>query len=272
MLKNVLLFIGFIILLAACKSDKKGDDMSQFAEDKAFQDIHSSPDSIKFFPKGKMMQFNTPNQENASAYFLTTAQPSRKYLLVFHEWWGLNSHIMKESERLFDELGDVNVIALDLYDGKVAKTPEDATKMMESVTEARSKSIIYGIINMIGPNAEIATIGWCFGGGWALKTAIQAGDQAVASVMYYGFPVQSAAELEPLKADVLGIFAKKDQWITPEVVGKFESLAKSTGKNVEVHEFDADHAFANPSQPSFDKADANEANKMALNFLKAKLK
>lgn len=89
--------------------------------------------------------------------------------------------------------------------------------------------------------------------------------------MYYGMPVQKAEELAPLKTDVLGIFAEKDGWITPEVVGNFEVLANATGKNVSVHQFDAEHAFANPSSPRYNEKAAQEANQLALDFLKEKL-
>ena len=56
-----------------------------------------------------------------------------------------------------------------------------------------------------------------------------------------------------------------------EVIDKFESLTKATGKNLEIHWFDADHAFANPSSPRYDEAAAQEANGLAMAFLKSKL-
>jgi carboxymethylenebutenolidase len=88
--------------------------------------------------------------------------------------------------------------------------------------------------------------------------------------MYYGMPVEKAADLAPLKADVLGLFGKKDAFINTGVVKKFEELAAATGKKVEIHSYDADHAFANPSNPKFDAVAAKEANGLALAFLKKK--
>ena len=49
-----------------------------------------------------------------------------------------------------------------------------------------------------GEEANIATLGWCFGGGWSLKTAIQAKDKASACVIYYGSPVEKAEEEQNL--------------------------------------------------------------------------
>ena len=71
-----------------------------------------------------------------------------------------------------------------------------------------------------------------------------------------------------LQADVLGIFAGKDAWITPQVVINFQNLAKATNKNLELHTFDADHAFANPSNPKYDKVATAKANELVIKFLK----
>lgn len=274
MLQKLLPLIGLLLVLAACnnkKASNNADDMAQFAEDTAFQAAHATPDSMTFQGQGQMIQFPTPDGKQASAYAVLTDQPSNKYLLVFHEWWGLNDYIKRESERLFDSLDNVNVLALDLYDGKIATSQEDAGKLMETVSQNRGEAIIKGALEKIGDQAEISTIGWCFGGGWSLKGGILAGDRGKATVMYYGMPVQNAKELAPIKADILAIFAKQDQWITPEVASKFEKLAKSTGKDIEVVSFDANHAFANPSQPSYNEQAAQEANKMALQFLRTHL-
>ena len=84
---------------------------------------------------------------------------------------------------------------------------------MQGVKEDRAKAIIKGAIAYAGPNAHIATIGWCFGGGWSLQASLLAGKQDVACVMYYGMPEQDVNKLKTLHADVLGNFANKDNWI-----------------------------------------------------------
>ena len=185
---------------------------------------------------------------------------------------GLNDYIKKESERLYNDLGNVNVIALDLYDGKVATTREDAGKFMQAVKEDRAQAIIKGAIEYAGPKARIATIGWCFGGGWSLQASIMAGKQDVACVMYYGMPEKSVDRLKTLNADVLGNFANKDQWINPKVVAQFETDMKEAGKKLYVHEFDADHAFANPSNPHYNKDATADAYSKAIPFIKERMK
>lgn len=276
MLKKLVFLSLCLFVLASCggnKSTAEGEKegMAQFAEDEEFKDAHDTPEENDHEAKGEMITFAAADGTDASAYALMAEGSTDKYLIVIHEWWGLNDHIKEEADRLFAELGDVNVMALDMYDGKVATSPDEAGKFMQAVKPERAEAIVKGALAKAGDNAKIGTIGWCFGGGWSLKSSIMAGDQGAGCVIYYGMPVQEAQALAPLKADVLGIFAEQDGWITPEVVTKFEDLAKATGKKVETRQFDAAHAFANPSNPKYDEAAAKEANAMALNFLKERL-
>ena len=277
-LKYFLPILTLLIFSASgCSNDPAqsgdADSMAKFVNDKDFRDAHETPTALHYAAKGEMFHFNTPDGSNGMAYLVKGADgfSSHKFLFVVHEWWGLNDHIKQEADRLAASLPKVNVLALDLYDGKLATNPDDAGKFMKAVKPERCESIINGALAVAGKDGQVATIGWCFGGGWSLRSSILAADRGAGCVMYYGMPVEKADELAPLHADVLGIFAKKDGWIGEEVIGKFKDLAKATGKSLDVHWFDADHAFANPSSPKYNEAAAKEANQLALDFLKKKL-
>ena len=252
-------------------SEASSDNMAQFTKDDKFSGAHEIPENINLIEKGKSITYDTPDGKTANAYFLVAKEKTDNYLFVIHEWWGLNDHIKQEAERLFEEVGNANVIALDIYDGNVATSREDAGKFMNLVTEERANAIVTGALNHAGKEAKVATIGWCFGGGWSLKASILAGEQGAGCVIYYGMPVQEADKLVNLQAEVLGLFAEKDGWITPKVVNKFEAIMKATGKSITTKQFDAEHAFANPSSPRYEETAAQEANAMALKFLKEKL-
>lgn len=56
---------------------------------------------------------------DVSVYVLMIKDFFDKYFFVIYEWWGLNDYIKEEVDCLFGELGDVNVMVLDMYDGKV---------------------------------------------------------------------------------------------------------------------------------------------------------
>jgi len=274
MFKQFFLFAGLMFFIAACgnQGGEQSDDMSQFAEDSSFQEAHPTPDEVDFQPRGEMIEFDTPDGKTASAYALMSEEPSQDYILVIHEWWGLNDQIKMESERLFDSLMNVNVLALDMYDGKVTDDQEKAGEYMQAMSEDRGKAIINGALAYAGEDADIGTIGWCFGGGWSLRASIMAGDRGEACVMYYGMPVQEAQALAPLEAPILGIFAEQDGWITPEVANDFEDLAEATGKEITIHQFDADHAFANPSNPAYDREATQKARELTLAFFREHLK
>lgn len=259
--------------MACCVKPSATKRFAMLAADKKFVMAHANPRKFHFQSTiGKNITYKTPDGKESTAYELKAAKPTNNYLIVIHEWWGLNDFIKQESEKLYKDLGDVNVIAVDLYDGKVATTREDAGKFMQSVKDDRAQAIIKGAIAYAGPKARIATIGWCFGGGWSLQSALLAGDQAIACVMYYGMPESNIERLKTLHCPVLGNFAAKDQWINPKVVSQFEENMKQAGKKVEAFEYDADHGFANPSNPIYNSEATKVAYGRTLGFLKAYVK
>ena len=278
-MKNPLLFLAFCLILTllscgstATKKTTGTKDFAKLGKEKKFQEAHEKPKKIEIKAKGNMLKLSTTDGKDANGYLVKSKTTSNKYLLMVHEWWGLNDYMKREADRLFDELeGKVSVLVLDLYDGNVTDKRDEAGKYMNAVKEERAETIIQAALSFAGKDAAIGTIGWCFGGGWSLRTSIMAGAQGKACVIYYGLPVKTVEELAPLHADILGIFAKKDGWITPEVVNTFVALAKKAGKKIEVHEYNAAHAFANPSSPRYVEKAAQKANALALSFLKEKL-
>jgi carboxymethylenebutenolidase len=60
----------------------------------------------------------------------------------------------------------------------------------------------------VGNKAKVFTIGWCFGGGWSLQTALLGGNQVVGCVMYYGMPEADVNKLKTLHCDVIGFLRK----------------------------------------------------------------
>lgn len=257
----------------AMNDSTEATSMADMADDPAFVAIHDNPESIDFEASGEMISFTTADGKTGSAYALMASEPTDDYLFVFHEWYGLNDYVKRESERLFASLDATNVMAIDLYDGKVATNREEAQQYMQGMNEDRGKAIINGALRKAGADARIATIGWCFGGGWSLKAAIEAGEQADAAVMYYGMPVTEASALESLAAPVLFIYGTQDEWINKDVAASFKDLATEAGKELTVQAYDGQHAFANPTQQSsYNQEAAKAANRLALDFLQDHLK
>lgn len=236
----------------------------------AFAKLHISPMTVNPTDlAGTMIQFDAADGNKANAYFIPAKKKSNKWLIVIQEWWGLNDNIKMEADQYFKDLGDMNVIAVDMYDGKVAATPDSAMKLMRGADMNRMTAIVQGAIKHAGSKASIYSVGWCFGGMWSLQTAILAGQQAKGSVMYYGRPETNMEKLKSIQCDIIGFFGNKDQAPSPAMVDAFEKNMKEAGKNLNVNRYDAGHGFANPSNPSFNAAAKTDAYAKAISFLKA---
>lgn len=278
-MKSILLLVCGITLFMTADEKKKEsccgptptEEFAAFGKDMAFMSLHESPAPVTFkIEGGEMKEIPAPDKMNARIFEVKPAAPTNKYLFVIHEWWGLNDYIKQEAEKIQKELGDVTVIALDLYDAKVAKDPQTAGQYVQQVKEQRAQTIIKAAIQYVGKDARVATLGWCFGGGWSLQSALVLGKQAIGCVVYYGMPEKDVKKLRTLNCDVLGIFATQDGYITPKIVEEFQKNMKTAKKNLAVYNYDAVHAFANPSNPNYDKDKTEDAHAKTIAFLKSK--
>ena len=250
------------------------DKFAVFASNKKFNRDHPSP--LPYVHEsaagGEMITFKTTDGTDANAYLIKAKTKTDNWVFVFQEWWGLNDHIKREAENLFNDLGNVNVLALDMYDGKLATDPQTAGKYMGEFKQERGNEIVRGALTYAGENAKVATVGWCFGGGQSMQATLAAGKQAVACVIYYGMPEGDVERLKTLNCDVLDIWPTQDKWINKEVTEKFQKNMAAAGKKLTVKSYEADHAFANPSNPKHNKEFTADAYKSTLEFFKARLK
>ncbi len=245
----------------------------QEAATNAFAMLHEEPLPFTYEDKkGKMVSFKTPDGQKGTGYEIRNKKKTNNYIFVIQEWWGLNDYIKQESDNLSTELDNINVIALDLYDGKVADNRDSAMKYMSGVNNQRLESIIKGAITYAGKDAKIYTIGWCFGGMWSLQASILAGKQGAGCVMYYGRPETNIEKLKQLNADVIGFFGNQDRSPSPEMVNQFEKDMKAAGKNLVTYRYEANHGFGNPSNPSFNKEATEDANKKTIAFFKQRIR
>ncbi|CAN5285216.1 hypothetical protein BH09BAC1_BH09BAC1_01430 [soil metagenome] len=252
----------------SCCSMTSTEEFAMLTTDDKFNNSHAEPLPYVFPDDiGQMVGFKTPDGKTSNAFQILTPYKTTKWLFVFHEWWGLNDYMKKEAVKYFEKMKDVNILVIDLYDGKVATTREEAGQLMGNLDDARARSIIQGAIKFVGKQADIATIGWCMGGGWSLQATLMAGKQATGAVMYYGMPEKDVEKLKTLQADVLFVFAAKDDWINRDVLNNFTADMKTASKNLLVKEYDAVHAFANPSNPNYNVTFAEDAFNESIRFL-----
>src|SRR5581483_2703333 len=197
-------------------------------------------------------------------------------LIVIHEWWGLNDWVKEQASKLAEQ--GYASLAIDLYRGKVATTPDEAHQIMRGVPEDRAKRDLHAAFDYLASQSNvkkdrIGAIGWCMGGGYSLDVALQEPTLA-ADVINYGHLATDPDALKKINAPILGLFGAQDKGITPEDVKKFETMMRRYGKKIEVKEYDdAGHAFENPNnKDGYRAADAQDAWQRTVDFLSATLK
>lgn len=261
-----------IIALAQNCCVKNGSAFKLLAMNADFKESHLAPEPLEYTPQnGGMVNFKTPDGKSGSAYFVPSYTPSNKVMILFHEWWGLNNYIKREAERWQVQLGNVDVYAVDLFDGDRASDPETASKLASGLDPVRAENIIKGILNSMSKNKLVATLGWCMGGSWSFTASVLAGKQAAGCVMFYGFPEKDSVRIASLKTDVLYIWGSEDKFIKREMVDELEQKVRANHHNFDLHIYKAEHAFANPSNPKFNDLAATQAEIVALKFLREKL-
>jgi carboxymethylenebutenolidase len=196
-------------------------------------------------------------------------------VVMIHEWWGLNDNIRMMARRLAGE--GYRVLAVDMYGGQVASDPGQARTYMMQVMQNRPAGVqnlsqAADFLRGRQGAAKLGVIGWCFGGGWSLQSALQLGDRVDAAAVYYGQPVTDRAELAKLRAPLVGFFGLRDQGIPPDSVRRMEQELKSLGKTVDIRFYDANHAFANPSGQAYNPEAAADAWTRTLDFFNRTLK
>lgn len=192
-------------------------------------------------------------------------------VLVVHEWWGLNDQIKTMAVELARH--GFLAVAVDLFQGRVVTRPEEARALVEKVRadEAEDTLAAWAAWARNHPDGtrKVGVLGWCFGGGWALRAATIA--PLDATVVYYGRVDLSPDRLARLRGPVLGHFGRQDSYVTAEVVAAFERAMKQAGKPYALFWYDAGHAFANPTGDNYRQAHAQLAWSRTVDFLRKEL-
>jgi len=232
--------------------------------------------SASFAADGKPVSYKSGDETVQAVLYTPPGKGPFPAIIVIHEYWGLNDWVKEQASKLSDQ--GYEALAIDLYRGKVATTPDMAHELMRGVPEDRAKRDLHAAFEFLQsqPNVKknrIAAIGWCMGGGYSLDVALQEPTLA-ADVINYGHLATDPDALKKINAPILGLFGGQDQGITPDDVHKFEAAMKQLGKKIQIEIYDdAGHAFENPNnKEGYRPADAADAWKRTVNFLAETLK
>jgi carboxymethylenebutenolidase len=228
----------------------------------------------------KAVSYYTPDGKPVNGYL---AVPMDKGtgpwpgIILIHEWWGLNDDIRTKAVE-FARDGYV-ALAVDLYDGQSATESSKARELASTVRQNMpvAFSNLQAAITFLKKDARVqkdrlASIGWCFGGGWSYQIA-KNNLGVKASVIYYG-RFNPEDDLKKMRAEIIGHFAEKDRSITIDAVKEFQARLKTVNGDHEIYIYpNTTHGFASREgeNPNYNKKAAHLAHQRTIDFLKKNL-
>ena len=208
---------------------------------------------------------------DTTAFVARPDDDTDRAVVVIQEYWGLNDHIKDIAGRYTDE-GFV-AIAPDLYRGKIAKDPNEASKMMQDLAIKDGIDTIAQTLSKAREDfgvSHFGITGYCMGGTFALRAACEL-EGFSAAVPFYG-DIPDDEVLSKLRTPTIFISGTRDGWINPEKVARLEDAAERYELPVHSVKYDADHAFFNDTRPEvYDETAARDAWALAIAFFKEKL-
>lgn len=194
-------------------------------------------------------------------------------LVLVQEWWGVNDHVRSLADR-FSREGFI-VFAPDLFHGKTTKDANEARALMTALDWKRALAEIASSVAFLGDhvhgNGKVGVTGFCLGGGLAFAAACNV-EGIAAAVPFYGLPKPEFARWERVRAPIQAHFGEHDESVKASVGREVQAKLESIGRTMELHVYDAGHAFMNDTRPDAYNAEAAKvAWQRAVAFLKKNL-
>jgi carboxymethylenebutenolidase len=186
-------------------------------------------------------------------------------LVILQEIFGVTDQL-KGVARQYADLGcEVAIPAL--FDRKERgavvpfdQAPRGRDMMLAADLNKTMADIAASVDYLKSKGGKVAVMGFCWGGGLAVRSAQKL--DIAGAVVFYGTRLPQYLD-SPLNAPVLGHFGTKDDHIPPEMLDE----AKAYLPEMEVHMYEAGHAFANDARPAYAAEAADLAHERTRDFL-----
>jgi carboxymethylenebutenolidase len=192
-------------------------------------------------------------------------------VVVLQEWWGIDAKSVQAgavlgTARRWAEAGFIAVVP-DLFHGKFATNADEAGALMKGLDFPKAVGEVAASVAFLKgharSNGNVAVTGYCMGGALSLATAVNVRGLACV-VPYYGLP--GDLDWSKIDAPVQAHFATHDDWAT---VAGAEKIKAAVNVPMELHTYDAQHAFCNDKRPEVFNAEAcAQAWKRTVEFVK----
>ncbi len=203
--------------------------------------------------KADTIRYGTGKDTARAVRFQPAGKGPFAAVIVVHGDFGPTKWVKSQARRLAEK-GYV-ALAVDLYRGELPKDIEEAHILERGLEEARVLANLRAAVDHLAALPQVSKdrigiLGWDMGGGHALEAAARDG-RLRALVICYGRLITDPKRLAGLQAPVLGIFAGKDEGITPDTIKRFRAALKKAGKRVAgLHTYpDCEGGFLDPTNP-----------------------
>jgi len=205
--------------------------------------------------------------KTATAYLANGGGPG---VLVLHSWWGLNPLFKKVANQLAEQ--GFTALALDLMDGKIAVTVDEAQELIKTVEDEYAGAVVTAAKDYlleITNRKKIGAVGFSMGGWWSLSIASSSPEQVGAIAIFYG---NGEADFDKLSAKVMGHFSDNDEFEPMEYVNKTFSEFEKASVDATLHVYPGvAHWFIEEDRPEYDPKAAQLAWERTYKFLKENL-
>ncbi|PCH96429.1 MAG: dienelactone hydrolase [Rhodobacteraceae bacterium] len=187
-------------------------------------------------------------------------------LVLLQEIFGITDQLKGVAERyaslgydvaipaLFDRQKRGTVLAFD--DAVTGAGLMKSAKLDETLLD-----ILAAVLALKEQGDKVAVMGFCWGGGLAIRAAQKL--DISAAVSFYGTRLPQYLDC-PLKAPVMGHFGLSDSHVPPEMLQQAQDYLP----DMQVHTYAAGHAFANDRRAAvYDQASAEKAHDRSAAFL-----
>ncbi len=207
-----------VLLLVLALMSYKGNTQSQEGYDKKVVELNST-----------------------SFYYYEATSDSKSVVLLFHDWFGVSDLSFEIGNELKEKGYDV--IILDLYKGKSAKTNQEARTLMNSIDQANVWNFIDQVVTKADQSYdEIIFWGFSLGTVPASNTAIKHHEIVDGLILFYGNVTQDEEQLAKITFPTLMVMGGKDN---PDgAINFFNSVNKLSGAATLFIYPQAQHAFA----------------------------
>ncbi len=191
-------------------------------------------------------------------------------VLLLHTAWGLNEETKLWAARLGAH--GIATLAIDLYDGKVAKTVEEVPALRDAANQHLQKNMetIAAGVEFVRSDTSIqatkvALVGFSYGGAWA--TYLVSNLDVAGAVSYAGEAFGPENPVGKLQRPLLLIGGDQDDQLSAARIEELEHAAEGPGAPLEVVVVSGSHGLQEPTRETYSASGAERAFSSVIQFL-----